>query len=156
MELAKKGKSMKSSELFKVLLACVCVAGCEKAPEPRSSIDVRAGVSLADFVGKWTGETTDKPGEGGTSDTMELYVEEISKSRLEVFVLGTFAHEGNQKVEKIHLVDNKIGFRMSAMDGKTLVWLGLHPTEENKLIGESFALEPTCDGRTIELTREKE
>jgi hypothetical protein len=147
---------MKSKELFLVLLACVYVTGCDKAPKPRSSISVRSGVAHADFVGTWFGQTTDKPGEGGTSDTMELYVEEISKSRLEVFVLGSFALEGNQKIEKIHLVDNKMGFNMSAMDGKTVVWLGLHPTEDDKLIGESFALEPTCDGRNIELTREKE
>ena len=80
-----------------MLLACVCVTGCDKAPKPRSSIAVRSGVTYADFVGKWTGETIDKPGEGGTSDTMELYVEEISKSDLEVFVLGTFPLEGNQK-----------------------------------------------------------
>jgi hypothetical protein len=42
------------------------------------------------------------------------------------------------------------------MDGKTVVWLSLHPSEDDKLIGESFALKPTCDGRTIELTREEE
>jgi hypothetical protein len=147
---------MKSSKLFMILLACLYVVGCDKAPKPRSSIAVRSGVTYADFVGTWMGETVDKPGEGSTSDIMELYVEEISKSTLDVFVLGTFALDGNQRIEKIHLVDDKIGFNMSAMDGKTVVWLGFHPTEKDKLIGESFALEPTCDGRTIELTREKE
>ena len=143
-------------ELFMVLLACLCVTGCDRKPKPRSSISVRSGVTAADFVGTWVGETVDKAGEGSTTDTMEMYVEEITKSCLEVFVLGTFPREGNQKVEKIHLVDNKIGFYMQAMDGKTVVWLGFHPTKDDKLIGESFALEPSCDGRLIELTREKE
>ncbi|MHC4462262.1 MAG: hypothetical protein ACYS30_12655 [Planctomycetota bacterium] len=146
---------MKSQELFMVLLACLCVTGCNKAPKPRSSISVRSDVAHADFVGTWIGQTIDKPGEGGTSDSMELQVQEISKSRLEAFVLGSFPLEGNQEIKKIQLVDNKIGFYMSAMDGKTVVWLGLHPREDDILIGESFALEPGCDGRNIELTREK-
>ncbi len=147
---------MKLQELFMVLLACLYVAGCDKAPKPRSFISVRSDVAQADFVGLWTGLTTDKPGEGGTTDTMELHVEKPFGSEWNAFVLGSFALEDNQKIEKIHLVDNKIGFYMQAMDGKTVVWLGLHPTEDDRLIGESFALEPDCDGRNIELTRQKE
>ena len=139
-----------------VLLACLCVTGCDRKPKPRSSIPVRAVVAATDFVGTWVGQTVDKASEGGTTDTMEMYVEEITSTRLEVFVLGTFPHEGNQKIKKVRLIDNKLGFYMQAMDGKTVVWLGFHPGEDDKLIGESFALEPSCDGRLIELTREKE
>ena len=138
---------MKPQELFIVLLACLCVTGCDKAPKPRSSISVRSGVAQADFVGLWTGLTTDKPGQGSTTDTMELHVEKPFGSDWNAFVLGSFALEGNQKIEKIHLVENKIGFYRQAMDGKSVVWLGLHPTEDNKLIGESIALEPDCDGK---------
>jgi hypothetical protein len=151
-----KGESMKSQEILMALLACLFLTGCERTPKPRSSISVRSGVRAADFVGTWAGETHDKEGEGGTSDTMEMHVEEITKSRLEVFVLGSFPDEGNQKIKKVHFVDDKMGFYMQAMDGKTVVWLGFDPSEGGKLIGESFALEPTCDGRIIELTREKE
>ena len=146
---------MKSQELFMVLLACLCVTGCDKAPKPRSSISVRSDVAHADFVGTWIGQTIDKPGEGGTADTMELQVQELSKSRLEACVFGTLPLEGKQEIKKIQLVAQKIGFYLSAMVGKNVVWLGLHPTEDDILIGESFALEPDCDGRNIELTRQK-
>ena len=129
---------------------------CDKVPMPRSSISVRSDVASADFTGTWTGQTTDKPDEGSTTDTMVLHVREPSESDWKASISGTFPSDGKQEVGQIQLVDNKIGFYMQAMDGKTVVWLGLHPTEDDRLIGESFALEPDCDGRSIELTRQKE
>ena len=122
--------------------------------QPRSGITVRSGVGPSDFVGTWAGETHDKPGEGGTSDTMVLKIGMPTGSDWQATVLGSFPHNDRQVVNEIQLVDERIGFYMQAMDGKTIVWLGLHPREDNKLIGESFALEPDCDGRTIELTRQ--
>ncbi|UCE38599.1 MAG: hypothetical protein JSW00_05050 [Thermoplasmata archaeon] len=127
----------------------------EAVSTPRSSISVRSDVAPADFVGTWTGKTTDKLGEGATSDTMILHVQQPSRSDWRVSVLGTFPLNGKQKINKIQLVDNKIGFHMPASDGNTVIWLGLHPTQDNRLIGESFALEPDCDGRNVELTRQK-
>jgi hypothetical protein len=129
---------------------------CDKAPMPRSSISVRPDVASADFVGIWTGQTADKPDEGSTTDTMILHVREPSESDWKASISGTFPSDGKQEVGQIQLVDNKIGFYMQAMDGKTVVWLGLHPSEDDRLIGESFALDPDCDGRDIELVRKKE
>ena len=123
-------------------------------PMPRSSISVRSDVAHADFVGTWTGQTTDKPGEGHSTDTMVLHVREPSKSDWQASVSGTFPRGGKQELNRIQLVDQKIGFYMSASDGNTVVWLGLHPTQDDRLIGESFALEESCDGRNIELTRQ--
>ena len=138
---------MKSQELFMVLLACLCVMGCDKVPKPRSSISVRSDVTYADFMGKWTGQTTDKPGEGGTSDTMELYVQGIFKPRLEAFVLGTFPLEGNQKIDNIHLVDNKIGFYMSAMAKQSYGSACTRPKTTNSLVRASH-LSPTVTAVT--------
>jgi hypothetical protein len=87
---------------------------------------------------------------------MELYVREPSESDWTASISGTFPSDGKQEVGQIQLVDNKIGFYMQAMDGKAVVWLGLHPSEDDRLIGESFALDPGCYGRNIELTRKKE
>jgi len=129
---------------------------CDKAPMPRSSIFVRSDVASADFAGTWAGQTTDKPDEGSTTDTMVLHIREPSESDWKASISGTFPSDGRQEVGQIQLVDNKIGFYMQAMDGKTVVWLGLHTSEDGRLIGESFGLEPDCDGRNIELTRQKE
>ena len=129
---------------------------CDKAPMPRSSISVRSDVASADFVGTWTGQTADKPDEGNTTDTMVLHVREPSESDWKASISGTFPSDGKQEIGQIQFVDNKIGFYMQAMDGKTVIWLGLHPTEDERLIGESFALDPDCDRRNIELTRQKE
>ncbi len=129
---------------------------CDKAPMPRSSILVRPDVASADFVGTWTGQTTDKPGEGSTTDTMVLHVREPSESDWKASISGTFPSDGKQEVGQIQLVDNKIGFYMQAKDGKAVVWFGLHPSEDDRLIGESFALDPGCYGRNIVLTRKKE
>ncbi|MHC4241156.1 MAG: hypothetical protein ACYS3N_06340 [Planctomycetota bacterium] len=132
------------------------ITQCDKAPMPRSSILVRSDVAYTDFVGTWTGQTTDKPDEGTTTDTMVLRVGEPSKSDWKASISGTFPSDGKQEVSQIQLVDHKIGFYVQAMDGKTVVWLGLHPREDDRLIGESFALDPDCDGRNIELTLQKE
>ena len=128
----------------------------DKAPMPRSSILVRPDVASEDFVGTWIGQTTNKPDEGNTAETMELHVMEPSESDWKASVSGTFPSDGEQEVGQIQLVENKIGFYMQAMDGKVVVWLGLHPREDDKLIGESFALDPDCDGRNIGLIRKKE
>lgn len=132
------------------------IALFEKAPMPRSSILVRSDVASADFTGTWTGQTTDKPDEGNPADTMELHIQKPSESDWKASISGTFPSDGEQEIGQIQLVDNKIGFYMQAMDGKTVVWLGLHPREDDRLVGESFAIDPNCNGRNIELIRKKE
>lgn len=123
---------------------------------PRSSISVRSDVASSDFVGTWTGRTHDKPGEGTTFNSMVLHVLEPSKSDWKAYVSGTFPLKGKQEIKRIRIMDERIGFYMPASDGKSIVWLGLHPTEDDRLVGESFALEEGCAGRNIVLTRLKE
>ena len=124
-------------------------------PLPRSSLAVRTGVASEDFAGTWTGQTTDKPDEGSSTDTMVLRVLKPSEVGWSGAVSGSVVRGGGQDIYRIHLEDGMIMFQTRARDGSTVVWLGLHPTQDDRLIGESFPLEDNCDGRNIELTRQE-
>ncbi len=111
---------------------------------------VRTDVAPASFKGVWIGQTTDKPEEGSSTDTITLHILEPSETDWKGSVSGSFARNGKQGITNIRFVDQRITFRTKSRDGGAIVWLGLHPTQDDTLVGESFAL-GSGDGRNISL-----
>ncbi len=108
-----------------------------------------------DFIGVWSGESIDKPGEGTSTDVLIIEFFAPAGGSWSATIRGTFPDPSGQELSGLVMADGMVVFQVRARGGDLIVRIGVDAEDASVLVGEATPVpgNDLADGAHILLER---